>query len=40
MDNCGNSRANTCVEAQLCGRAVVISYRTNAGTAWLFGELQ
>ena len=34
MDNCGNSRTNTCVQAQLCRRAVFICYRTIAGFAW------
>jgi hypothetical protein len=29
MDNCGNSRANTCIKAQLHGRAVFIRYKTN-----------
>ena len=29
MDNCGNSRANTCVNVRLHGRAAFIRYRTN-----------
>ena len=28
MDNCGNSRANTCVKTRLLGRVVFISPRT------------
>ena len=31
MDNCGNSRANTCAQTRLCGRVVFIRYRTNPG---------
>ena len=31
MDNCGNSRANTCAQTRLRGRVVFISYRTNPG---------
>ena len=31
MDNCGNSRANTCVHTRLLGRVVLIRYRTNPG---------
>lgn len=31
MDNCGNSRANTCTQTRLRGRVVFISYRTNPG---------
>ena len=33
MDNCGNSRANTCIPTQLLGRVMFIRYRTNAGSA-------
>ena len=29
LDNCGNSRANTCVKTRLHGRVVFIRYRTN-----------
>ena len=29
MDNCSNSRANTCVRTQLYGRVVFIRYKTN-----------
>ena len=29
MDNCSNSRANTCVSTQLYGRVVFIRYKTN-----------
>ena len=29
MDNCGNSRANTCTKARLLGRVVFIRYRTD-----------
>ena len=29
MDNCSNSRANTCVRTQLYGRVVYIRYKTN-----------
>ena len=29
MDNCSNSRANTCVRTQLNGRVVFIRYKTN-----------
>ena len=32
MDNCGNSRANTCAQTRLRGRVVFISYRTNPGS--------
>ena len=32
MDNCGNSRANTCIQTQLLGRVVFIRYRTNPGS--------
>ena len=28
MDNCSNSRANTCIKARLFGRAAFIRYRT------------
>ena len=31
MDNCGNSRANTCTQTRLRGRVVFISYRTDPG---------
>ena len=31
MDNHGNSRANTCAQTLLCGRVVLIRYRTNSG---------
>ena len=31
MDNCGNSRANACINTQLHGRVVFIRYRTNPG---------
>ena len=34
MDNCGNSRANTCIETLLLGRVAFISYRTIPGSAW------
>ena len=30
MDNCGNSRANTCVNTELLGTVVFIRYRTNS----------
>ena len=33
MDTFGNSIANTCFPAQLHGRAVLISFRTNPGFA-------
>ena len=29
MDNCSNSRANTCVSTRLYGRVVFIRYKTN-----------
>ena len=29
MDNCGNSRANTCVKTRLLGRVVFIRYKAN-----------
>ena len=29
MDNCSNSRANTCVNARLLGRVAFIRYKTN-----------
>ena len=29
MDNCSNSRANTCVRTQLYGRVVFIRYKTS-----------
>jgi hypothetical protein len=29
MDNCSNSRANTCVSTRLHGRVVFIRYKTN-----------
>ncbi len=32
MDNCSNSRANTCVRTQLHGRVVFIRYKTNLGS--------
>ena len=32
MDNCSNSRANTCVRTQLYGRVVFIRYKTNLGS--------
>ena len=32
MDNCGNSRANTCAQTRLRGRVVFIRYRTNPGS--------
>ena len=32
MDNCGNSRANTCTQTRLRGRVVIISYRTIPGS--------
>ena len=35
MDNRGNSRTNTCANAQLCGRAVFICNRTNPGSPGL-----
>ena len=38
LDNRGNSRANTCIKAQLRGRAAVIRYRTNPGLAWFSGD--
>ena len=34
MDNCRNSNTNTCVTAQLWGKVVCVSYRTNPGSAW------
>ena len=30
MDNCGNSRANTCIKAPTPGRGAVIRYKTNS----------
>ena len=36
MDNCGNSRANTCAQTPLGGMVVFIRFRTNPG---LFGLL-
>ena len=38
MDNCGNSRANTCAQTRLRGRVVFIRYRTNPGFAWYCGD--
>ena len=38
MDNCGNSRANTCIQARLCRRVVFIRSRTNPGSAWSCGD--
>ena len=35
MDNRGNSRTNTCANAQLCGRVVFICNRTNPGSPGL-----
>ena len=32
MDNCGNSRANTCIQTRLLGRVVLIRYRTSPGS--------
>ena len=34
MDNCGNSRANTCAQTRLRGRVVFIRYRTNASRSF------
>ena len=31
MDNCGNSRANTCTKTRLYGRVVFIRYKANLG---------
>ncbi len=31
LDNYGNSRANTCVQTWLLGKAVLIRYRTDPG---------
>ena len=31
LDNCGNSRANTCVKTRLSGRVAFIRYRTDPG---------
>ena len=38
LDDCGNSRANTCAHTQLRGRVVFIRYRTNPGYTWSFGD--
>jgi len=38
MGTCGNSRANTCFFAWLCGKVVLISTRTNSSSAWLHHE--
>ena len=32
MDNCGNSRANTCIQGRLCRRVVFIRSKTNPGS--------
>ena len=39
MDNCCNSRANTCANALLVGGAVYISYKTSP-TCRILGDLQ
>ena len=38
MDNCRNSRANTCVKPWLSGKGVFIRYKINAGSAWFIGD--
>ena len=39
MDNCGNSRTNTCMQTRLLGRVALISFRTNLGIAWNICDL-